>query len=210
MKNYTDITILLDRSGSMQSIKNATVLAFNSFLLDQKKGDAKAKLSLIQFDDKYEVNYTAENIKDAKGLNEENFIPRGMTALYDSMGTMITQTKARLKQEKVKPSKVLVVILTDGMENASREYSCKQIYKKITKLEEKKHWHFIYLAANQDAIIEGEKFGIKKNKAMTFKADAAGISKALHTTSFSISNYCKSKDFSLVSDNEEDITVNHK
>ena len=144
MKNYTDITILLDRSGSMETIKKATIKAFNSFLLEQNQAETQAKLSLIQFDDQYEVLYSGENIKNAKKLNNRNFEPRGMTALYDAIGTMITQTKARLKQAKQQPKKVLVVILTDGMENASKEFSHTQIAKKIRVLEAKQHWHFIY------------------------------------------------------------------
>ena len=197
MKNYTDITILLDRSGSMEYIKEATIKAFNSFLLEQNQADTKAKLSLIQFDDQYEVLYTAENIKNAKKLNTKNFAPRGMTALYDAMGTMISQTKARIKQEKHKPNKVLAVILTDGLENASSEFSCKQIYKKITKLEENKNWHFIYLAANQDAIIEGSKFGIKQNKALTFEANDEGVTNVLFQMSEAIKESNDSEDFDL-------------
>ena len=197
MKNYTDITILLDRSGSMESIKEATIKAFNSFLLEQKQAETKATLSLIQFDDRYEVLYTEENIKNAKKLNKKNFEPRGMTALYDAIGTMINQTKTRLKQEQYKPKKVLVVILTDGLENASREFSHTQIAKKIRTLENKHHWHFIFLAANQDAVLEGAKFGIQENKALTFKADEEGVAEVMYRMSDAITKSNDSEGFDL-------------
>ncbi|MFD1314916.1 vWA domain-containing protein [Namhaeicola litoreus] len=197
MKNYTDITILLDRSGSMETIKKATIKAFNSFLLEQNQANIQAKLSLIQFDDQYEVLYTAENIKNAKKLSRKNFEPRGTTALFDAIGILIGQTTARLQQTKPKPNKVLIVILTDGQENASREFSEKQIKKQITALEKQQNWHFIYLAANQDAIVEGAKFGIEQKKVLTFEASDRGVSEVLFQMSSAIKESANSEYFDL-------------
>ena len=137
-----------------------------------------------------------------KKLNKKNFEPRGMTALYDAIGTMINQTKTRLKQEQYKPKKVLVVILTDGLENASREFSHTQIAKKIRTLENKHHWHFIFLAANQDAVLEGAKFGIQASKALTFEANNDGVSEVLFQMSSAIKESSNSEEFNLTRQRE--------
>jgi Mg-chelatase subunit ChlD len=185
MKNLTDITILLDRSGSMGAIKTATIEAVNSFLNDQKKDELKSLVSLIQFDDIYETVYTGENIDDVQYLSTESFQPRGLTALLDAIGISIVKIKKRIKQlpKKERPENVIVAIITDGMENASKKYSRTQIFNKIRKREEKNGWKFIFIAANQDAILEAGKFGIKSEQALQFSADDDGMKDAISSFS---------------------------
>jgi len=203
MKNLTDITIILDRSGSMQSIKEATITAFNSFIKEQKKDGLPTNLSFIQFDDQYEKNYTEKDIHLAKELNAETFEPRGMTALLDAIGTTIRSTKKRIKNSKQKSDKVIIAIITDGYENASTKYTREKIFKMIRKREEKDNWKVVFLAANQDAIEEGAKFGINQNRAMTYHADDEGISNAFISFSNKLSNFKHSASMDLKFDQED-------
>ena len=113
MKNKTDITIILDRSGSMESVKTDTIGGFNSFLSEQQKVTGEASLSLVQFDDQYEVVYLDKDINSADKLTEATFQPRGMTALYDAIGRTINSVGQRLSStpENERPDKVIFVIL---------------------------------------------------------------------------------------------------
>jgi len=118
MKNV-DITMILDRSGSMGSMTGQVIKSFNDFLLEQKAVEGKAAISLIQFDDQYEINYVAADIQDAKDLNGDTYQPRGMTALLDAIGRTIVSIKER-RSTSEQTDDVVVVITTDGMENASK------------------------------------------------------------------------------------------
>lgn len=177
MKTKADISIILDRSGSMFSAVNETIEGFNSFLNSNKKNSNESRISLIQFDHEYQQNYEAIPIEDAKYLNNDNYTPRGSTALLDAIGKTIKNTSRRIKKldDKDKPGKVFIVIITDGYENSSSQYSYKEINKMIRKKEDKKKWEFVYLGAGQDAIMEGEKFGVRKERAMMFKKSEVGI-----------------------------------
>jgi uncharacterized protein YegL len=181
MKNLTDITLVLDRSGSMDSIKIATIEGVNSFLSDQKRDEFKSVVSFVQFDDVYETVYVGKSIDKIQYLNEMSFQPRGLTALLDAIGKTIYTTKKRINQlpKKERPDNVIIVIITDGMENASKEYSRNQIFNKIRRREEKNNWKFIFIAANQDAILEAQKFGIKRDQALQFSADNKGVKEAI-------------------------------
>ena len=118
-KKSTDITMILDRSGSMGRIHEQVIRSFNDFLTEQKAVEGEAKISLIQFDNEYEVNYEGIDIQKAEDLNATTYMPRASTALNDAIGRTITNMKVRLKETN---EKVVVVITTDGMENASVEF----------------------------------------------------------------------------------------
>ena len=161
-KKTTDITMILDRSGSMGHIQEQVIRSFNEFLAEQKKVKTKATISLVQFDDQYELNYEGVDIQDAKDLNESTYEPRGMTALNDAIGRTIVSMKKRLKNTK---DNVLVVITTDGMENASREFSRRQIFDMIKECEEKLGWKFMYLAADDASFDEYEDMGMDHGRS---------------------------------------------
>jgi hypothetical protein len=158
----TDINMILDRSGSMGHIHEQVIRSFNEFLKEQKNVKGEAKISLIQFDDQYEVNYEGVDIQDAKELNAQTYEPRGMTALNDAIGRTIVSMKKRLKNTK---DNVVVVITTDGMENASSEFSRSQIREKIKECEEKLGWKFMYLAADDASFEEYEDMGMQPGRA---------------------------------------------
>ncbi len=187
-KTSIDIIVVLDRSGSMQSIREQTISGFNEFLQDQKKNNKGANITLVQFDHEYEMVYEARDIKRARELNPMTYVPRGMTALLDAIGKTIKLTRQRHKQmEKPdRPEKTIFVIITDGYENSSTVFTRQDIFKKITKMESKHKWDFVYLGANQDAIREAAHYGINAKKAMTFAADAVGTRDMFHATSHNI------------------------
>ncbi len=180
-----DITFILDRSGSMEAIRNTTIEGFNHFLNEQQEGIPEARMTLIQFDHEYETVYQGRKIRKITPLNRDTFVPRGTTALLDAIGRGIRETRARHKATKKKdrPGKVLFVILTDGLENASHEYSRKQIFEMIRKKEEKRGWQFIFLGANQDAIHEAASLGIDNGKALHFASTDKGTIHAFRSMS---------------------------
>lgn len=189
--DLTDINFILDRSGSMSTIKDDTIGGFNSFIDSQKKAPGEATMSLHQFDDEYSTVYENINISEVVNLSDTTFVPRGMTALLDAIGRTINSTGARLAklQEDKRPGKVIFVILTDGGENASKEFSHTKINEMITHQEETYDWDFIFLAANQDAIQTGAMLGIKAGNAMTFAATSKGTQDSYDTIAASMTMY---------------------
>lgn len=199
MKKSTDITIVLDRSGSMQSVAKETIEGFNRFLDEQKDAKIKAKVTLAQFDHEYELLYEGAELEEAGPLSNRTYIPRGLTALLDAIGRTIELTKDRVSKfsEKEMP-RVVFVIITDGHENNSRKYSRVKIFKKISKLEKKHGWQFVFLGANQDAIEEASTLGIPQSKAMTFRADASGVGLSFSALSKNMIQACiNDEDFSF-------------
>lgn len=177
MKNMTDINIVLDRSGSMSSCRQATIEAFNEFLEGQKNGPDEAVVSLYRFDHEYEPIYEGSNVDLAPKLSDLNFVPRGSTALLDAIGRTIDAIGARLANtlEYDRPSKVVVVIVTDGQENASMEYNRQRIFDMIHHQEDKYHWTFVYMGANQDAYAEADRLGFSSSNRSNFAPSAAGL-----------------------------------
>src|SRR3990167_7460886 len=127
--NYTDITFILDRSGSMIPIKQDVIGGFNSFITEQKALPGKLKVTLVQFDNVYEAVFVAKSVDQVPVLDSNSYQPRGSTALLDAIGRTINDTGARLRRmsEKDRPAKVLVIIYTDGQENASNEFTKDKI-----------------------------------------------------------------------------------
>lgn len=166
-QNFTLIAFLLDRSGSMQSIKSDVIGGFDAFLTEQRAGDGECRVTLAQFDDEYEVVYHAVPVGEEPAL-ELN--PRGMTALLDSMGKLITDTTAEIAAlgEDDKPGSVIVAIMTDGMENSSREWSRPAIKSLVEQQTSECGWEFLYMGADQDAVEVGRDLGVKAEQAVTY------------------------------------------
>lgn len=181
----TDVTIVLDRSGSMASIRTETIGGVNSFIEEQRKQPGECSLSMVQFDDKYEPLYAGKPIADAPLLNAETFVPRGYTALLDAIGRTIVETGARLSAmpEADRPGKVLFVIVTDGAENASKEFTREKVFQSITHQKSAYKWDFVFLAANQDAIAVGGSLGVAANSSLTYAADSKGAVNAFKSAS---------------------------
>lgn len=176
----TDITVLLDRSGSMGSMKNGVIEGFNTFIDDQRKVAGEASVTLIQFDHEYDEVYVDFDIKTAPLLSSQNFIPRGGTALYDAIAKAIASTKSRvaLKLNSKEKLNVLFLIITDGEENSSTEIRNGSDIKKMISDASSDRWEFVFLGANQDAIQKASDFGILSKNAMTYQSNSKGISEA--------------------------------
>jgi hypothetical protein len=152
--HLTEIAYLLDRSGSMQPMQEAAVAAFNDFLRVQLDVPGEARLTLVQFDDAYEVHVAARPLQAVPQLTAATYQPRGSTALLDAIGRTLLDFDRRLAAlgEAEQPGKVIFAIFTDGQENASREFTHTQIGDLIREHREARGWEFLFLAANQDAI----------------------------------------------------------
>lgn len=179
-RRLTEIVCIIDRSGSMHAIHADAIGGFNAFLEAQKQLPGRARLTLVLFDDAMELLYDGVDIMDARPLDGTTFVPRGSTALLDAIGSTLKGVKRRLARlpEEEQPDAVVVAILTDGEENASRKFSRKQIFTRISKRRAKLGWEFVFLAANQDAIVEGARIGIPQDGTMLFSADSNGTRKA--------------------------------
>ena len=201
-ENYTHISMVLDRSGSMSSIREDTIGGFNVFLNEQKKVEGKATMTFAQFDNHFDFIYQMKDIQDCEELNSETYVPRGMTALLDAIGRTITDTGIELEKlsEKERPEQVILVIITDGHENCSQEYTKDKINEMIKHQEDKYDWEVVYLGANQDAIKEGGAMGFSLDKSMTFDCSSDGIQGAYLSVATNTTKYrnkvSKGMDFS--------------
>lgn len=206
MKNKTDITIILDRSGSMESVKQDTIGGFNNFLSEQQKVEGEASLSLVQFDDQYEVVYEDKDIQAAARLTESSFQPRGSTALFDAIGRTINSVGRRLAAlpETERPDSVLLVIMTDGFENASREFTAAKVGELIKHQRDVYKWEFMFIGANQDAVLSAQAIGIQAGAALTYAANEEGTQIAFSMIAKKVSNYRASKDVQSLRFNDED------
>ena len=149
--DLTDITLVVDRSGSMEQVQKDAQGGVNSFIKEQAKEPGEALLTLVQFDTEYEFLHEGVPISQ---VPEYKLVPRGMTALLDAVGRAINETGERLSKmkEQDRPGLVIFVVMTDGLENSSKEFSKDLIKEMIKRQQEKYNWHFTFLGANQDAI----------------------------------------------------------
>lgn len=162
--------ILLDRSGSMEECRESTISAFNEYVHKLRSDDTlSARISLTLFDDQsIDLVFDREKAADMPKLAKETFVPRGMTPLNDAIG----KTTARIDKETLlEGENVAFVILTDGLENASREYSREAVRKLLERVQKEKNWLVIYLGANQDAFAEGAARGVAAAQSMTYDVD---------------------------------------
>jgi len=175
--NFTELVFILDRSGSMGGLESDTIGGFNSMLAKQQAEPGECRITTVLFDDKYEVLHDRVDIKAVRKITDSDYFVRGCTALLDAMGTTIKKMNKVRKStaEKHQADKVVFIITTDGMENASREYTYDKI-KSMVKQQKKKHnWEFIFLGANIDAIDVANRVGIAKNRTQNFHNDSAGV-----------------------------------
>jgi uncharacterized protein YegL len=174
--NLTELVFILDRSGSMGGLESDTIGGFNSTLKQQQKIAGDAIVTTVLFDNKYELLHDRINIHAVKPVTNKDYYVRGCTALLDAVGLTINKINTAQNNTKndFRPRKTLFVIITDGLENASQEFTAPQIEKMI-KSEQEKGWEFIFLGANIDAIKTAQSIGIRKDMATDFLADEKGV-----------------------------------
>jgi uncharacterized protein YegL len=183
----TDIIVVLDRSGSMASIRDDMQKGFDSFIKDQRKIEGECVLTLTQFDNEYEVVYQCLQLNEVPPLKLE---PRGSTALLDAIGRTITSTGERLvaMPENERPDSVIFVVITDGEENSSHEFKAETIKGMVEHQRDTYNWNFMFLGANQDAIMTGARYGFMAGQTMTYSYNAAGTSNVYRSMSDVISS----------------------
>jgi len=183
MRAYTELVIVIDQSGSMETIRNDIIGGFNA-LLDEQKKIGECKVSIVLFSDKITRINKRVDINNIERLNERNYVPNGCTALLDAVGNAISVTKNNIYslKEEDKPKNVIFSILTDGYENASREYSYKQI-KKMIELQKEEGWQFMFQGANIDVMEQADKLGIDKDMAIEFEANSCDVKRKISKVS---------------------------
>ncbi len=177
--SLSHIQIVLDRSGSMADVAEATIAGFNEFVARQKEVPGDATLTLIQFDSEnpYEIVFDTKPLKEIPQLTGHTFVPRGMTPLLDAMGRSIDGLGEKLSKtpEADRPAKVFIVTVTDGLENHSKEYTKDRIAKLIKHQTDAYKWQFIFLGANQDAITVGGGYNIPTASSLTYAANPRAV-----------------------------------
>lgn len=196
MKDSTHIAVLIDRSGSMGSVKNETISGFNHFVKEQRDAGDNATLTLVQFDSGgIDTLQEMTPIKAVPDLNSDTYQPRGMTPLLDALGKTIDSTGKQLSAipEENRPSQVVFVVITDGLENASHQFTKAKIAEMIGVQEGTYRWQFVYLGANQDAFAEAKGMNINVANAATFRPTAASMDAAYAATAKNVVSYRRSR-----------------
>ncbi len=193
MKDATHIAVLLDRSGSMGAVKDETISGFNYFLKEQQAAGDNATFTLVQFDsESTDVIHEARQIREVPGLNQDTYLPRGCTPLLDALGQTIISTGKTLAgiPEANRPDKVVFVVITDGEENASHQFTKARVKDMINHQTGKYNWKFIYLGANQDAFAEAGSVGINMATAANYAPAQTEV--AFMGTSANVARYRRS------------------
>lgn len=183
----THITFVLDSSGSMSAIEDDTKGGFNAFLEDQRDEEGTATVTLYDFNTNIHLVYEEYPIEEAPKLADDNYTPGGQTALYDAIGTGITQTAERIGTLDAdnKPDNVIVVILTDGKENASE--TTQETVRKLVEYRREHNWEFLFIGANQDAALTASGMGMDADRSLDMAHSGEGTRAAYQSTSERIS-----------------------
>lgn len=203
-KGLTELVFILDRSGSMEGLEEDTIGGFNSMLKKQKKQAGEANVTTVLFDDEIDIIHDRFPLSAVKNLTSSDYYVRGCTALLDAVGSTVKKVENIQKRlpEELKAENVIFVITTDGLENASQEYTSNMV-KKLIEKNQKKGWQFIFLGANMDAVSEAKKIGIPMNRAAGYKNDKKGV-ELNFAVAGDILNCMRSSEFS---DSDKDLKI---
>ncbi len=174
--NITELVFILDRSGSMSGLESDTIGGFNSLIEKQRKQDGECFVSTVLFDNVSEVLHDRVKLSEIKKMTDKDYTVRGCTALVDAIGGAIHHIGNIHKYARPDdvPEKTMFVIMTDGMENASRKYTSKELKMMIERQKEKYGWEFLFIGANIDSIETAECYGISDDRAVNYHADSIG------------------------------------
>lgn len=192
-KDLTELVIIIDKSGSMHCLKDDVIGGYNS-LIEKQKQEGNTVVTTVFFDDKVNFVHEQVNISELKPIDGRSYQPSGCTALLDAVGDSIAFIKAKHAKTKEEdlPEHTIISIMTDGLENASREYSYSQI-KRMIEFQKKCGWDFIFQAANIDVAFEADRLGIDKDMTMEFAASPKGVHHAMYKCCCMVSDIKKKK-----------------
>ena len=171
---HIDLVMILDQSGSMHSLTSDTIGGYNSMVDKQRKAGIPVSVTTVLFNNEEKTLYNRKPIAEVPALTNAEYAPQNMTALLDATGNTLNRMKST-KGVNAKNNKVIVVLITDGLENASKEYKRDDVKKIISDLQEKNGWEFIFLGANIDAAAEAGSIGIKSSNAVKYKNTGTGV-----------------------------------
>jgi len=179
-EDLTEVAVVLDRSGSMEAIRSDAIGGFNAFLAGQKAEPGELRMTVVLFNHEIETIHARVPVVEVPALDERSYVPSGTTALLDAFGRTIDELGGRLAAlpESERPAQVIVALLTDGLENASRDYTLGQVRRRVRHQQTKYGWVFLFLAAGQDAVLESAKLDIPAHQAFSFAHTAQGIREA--------------------------------
>ena len=175
-EGLTELVFILDKSGSMSGLEKDTIGGYNAMLEKQKAVDGECLITTVLFDNGYELLHDRIDIRAVSPITEKEYVIGGSTALLDAIGRTISKigNAQRHTADKYRAEKVMFVIITDGEENSSREYSSDKVKAQIERQKEKYSWEFVFLGANIDAVETASRFGIAPDRAQNYHADSEG------------------------------------
>ena len=191
INNITELVFILDRSGSMAGLESDTIGGFNAMIEKQKKQDGECYVSTVIFDDESEVLHDRVKLDQVPTMTDKDYTVRGCTALIDAIGGAIHHISNIHKYARPEdvPAHTMFIITTDGMENASIRYNSRQVKNMIERQKEKHGWEFLFIGANIDAIETASRYGIGRNRAVNYRADAKGTDMLYRSISRTISDF---------------------
>lgn len=194
-KELTELVFILDKSGSMAGLEHDTIGGFNSMLQKQKELDGKCRITTVLFDNRYELLHDRIDIRAVSPMTEKEYQVGGSTALLDAIGRTIQKLAAvqRNTAEDYRAESVMFVIITDGEENASREYSAQKIRALIEHEKDNYGWEFVFLGANIDAVETAGSFGIPADRAVDYVPDGAGTGLNFQMMSEAVATFRETK-----------------
>ena len=203
-KGLTELVFILDKSGSMGGLETDTIGGYNSMLAKQQEVEGECHITTVLFDNNYELLHDRIDIKAVSPISEKEYQVGGSTALLDAIGRTIHKIGNAQKHtaDDYRAEKVMFVIITDGEENSSREYSAEKIKAQIERQKEKYGWEFIFLGANIDAIETAGRFGISADRAQNYHADSEGVELNFRIMSEAVAKYRECSEISKGWNNE--------
>ena len=175
-EKLTEMVFILDKSGSMSGLESDTIGGYNSLIEKQKKEEGEALVSTVLFNSASQVVHDRISLSEIAPMTEKDYVPGGCTALIDALGDAIHHigNVHKYAREEDRPKRTVFVIMTDGMENSSHRYTSDEVKRMVSLQQEKSGWEFLFLGANIDAVETAKVYGIREDRAVRFKSDAAG------------------------------------